>query len=107
MDVQGSDIGLEQRLRATEHLDRLRTEEFSRLDEHGHVYLDHTGSGLYPASLVRDHLELLGTHVFGNPHSDNPTSRPMTESVEGAPWSCASALPIPAEAPECIFTPNV
>ena len=106
MDVQGSDIGLEQRLRATEHLDRLRTEEFSRLDEHGHVYLDHTGSGLYPASLVRDHLELLRTHVFGNPHSDNPTSRPMTESVEEARAAvlrfCAAD---PAEY-ECIFTPN-
>lgn len=97
---------LDGRLAATAHLDRLRSEEFARLDEGGHVYLDHTGAGLYPASLVDGHHELLRSAVLGNPHSDNPTSRPMTELVEsarGAVLRFASADP---DEYECIFTPN-
>lgn len=66
----------------TESLDRLRESEFSRLDRQGHVYLDFTGGGLYGASQVRRHADLLTSHVLGNPHSRNPTSRTATELVE-------------------------
>jgi len=62
----------------------LRAREFGRLDAGGHVYLDHTGSTLYPESLIRVHAELLRENVFGNPHSRNPTSRASTERVEAA-----------------------
>ena len=54
---------------ATSVLDDLRTGEFACLDESGQVYLDYTGSGLYAASQLREHIELLDRHVFGNPHS--------------------------------------
>jgi molybdenum cofactor sulfurtransferase len=66
----------------TRALDDLREKEYSRLDRLGHVYLDYTGAGLYAASQVRDHFRLLESHVFGNPHSHNPTSAPITELIE-------------------------
>jgi selenocysteine lyase/cysteine desulfurase len=100
------DAWLEERLRATEHLDRLRREEFARLDAGGHVYLDHTGAALYPASLVEDHLALLRTHVLGNPHSDNPTSRPMTELVERARAAVLRFCSADPDEYDCVFTPN-
>ena len=58
--------------------DVLRQREFSRLDAGLHTYLDYTGAGLYPESLVRRHAELLLREVFGNPHSANPTSTRST-----------------------------
>jgi selenocysteine lyase/cysteine desulfurase len=67
-----------------ESMQALRAREFSRLDAGGHVYLDHTGSALYPESLVRSHSEWLCRSVLGNPHSRNPSSRAATEVVEGA-----------------------
>ena len=66
----------------TRILDDLRARDFSRLDEQGHVYLDYTGSGLYGASQVRRHADVLLGGVFGNPHSVNPTSTASTELVE-------------------------
>lgn len=69
--------------RATSKLDALRAREYARLDAQNHVYLDYTGGGLYAESQLRAHIELLRTHVFGNPHSSNPTSQAMTDLVEG------------------------
>jgi selenocysteine lyase/cysteine desulfurase len=66
----------------TSSLDDLRRREFSRLDRLDHVYVDYTGSGLYAESHVRRHADLLVGHVFGNPHSVNPTSSASTEAVE-------------------------
>jgi len=103
---RADDLWLAERLRATDHLDRLREEDFSRLDRDGHVYLDHTGAGLYPESLVRDHLEMLAGGVFGNPHSDNPTSRPASEMVEEAREAVLRFVGADPDTFECIFTPN-
>lgn len=69
---------------STSFLDDLRTSEYARLDDLGHIYLDYTGGGLYAESQLREHFELLSRNVFGNPHSLNPTSRAMTELVERA-----------------------
>ena len=52
--------------------DELRR-EYGRLDEDVRVYLDYTGGGLYAASQVREHADLLISNVFGNPHSVNPS----------------------------------
>src|SRR5262249_16637306 len=81
---------------STSLLDSLRKTEYARLDAQGHIYLDYTGGGLYGQSQLRQHFELLETHVFGNPHSSNPTSQAMTELVERArnfvrEFFCASA----------------
>ncbi|MCL4507073.1 MAG: aminotransferase class V-fold PLP-dependent enzyme [Chloroflexi bacterium] len=63
-------------------LDELRTSEYARLDRQGHTYLDYTGGGLYAASQISAHLNLLLENVYGNPHSSNPTSLAMTHLVE-------------------------
>ena len=63
----------------TSILDELRATEYARLDELKHIYLDYTGAGLYADCQIRDHIELLHSNVFGNPHSLNPTSRAMTD----------------------------
>jgi len=68
----------------TYHLDELRATEYARLDKLGHIYLDYTGGGLYAESRVRAHMELLLKHVFGNPHSTNPSSMAITCLVEQA-----------------------
>jgi selenocysteine lyase/cysteine desulfurase len=68
--------------RDTRLVDDLRAREFERLDAARQTYLDYTGSGLYAASQVRRHAELLLGHVFGNPHSGNPTSIESTRLVE-------------------------
>ena len=65
----------------THHLDELRASDYARLDHTGQVYVDYTGGGLYAESQVRTHMDLLLTHVLGNPHSTNPTSRAMTRLV--------------------------
>jgi selenocysteine lyase/cysteine desulfurase len=69
---------------STRLLDDLRATEYARLDKEGQIYLDYTGGGLYAERQLRAHLELLSQHVFGNPHSDNPTSRAATELAEQA-----------------------
>ncbi|HSL31160.1 MAG TPA: aminotransferase class V-fold PLP-dependent enzyme [Anaerolineales bacterium] len=68
----------------THLLDELRTTEYARLDLGGHIYLDYTGGGLYAESQLRRHNKLLAEHVFGNPHSGNPTSLAATQLVEHA-----------------------
>lgn len=68
----------------THIIDDLRTTEYARLDAGGHIYLDYTGGGLYAESQLRRHSKLLAEHVFGNPHSSNPTSQAATRLVEHA-----------------------
>lgn len=68
----------------THIIDDLRANEYSRLDIGGHIYLDYTGGGLYAESQLRRHNKLLAEHVFGNPHSSNPTSLAATQLVEHA-----------------------
>jgi molybdenum cofactor sulfurtransferase len=67
----------------TRLLDEWRQTQYHRLDANGQVYLDYTGGGLYSDSQLAEHMELLRTSVLGNPHSANPTSRAMTDLVEG------------------------
>jgi selenocysteine lyase/cysteine desulfurase len=69
---------------ATRILDDLRAAEYSRLDAGEHVYLDYTGGGLYAETQVQRHHKLLSEHVFGNPHSSNPSSLAATQLVEHA-----------------------
>ena len=66
----------------TSGIDELRRSDYSRLDALGQIYLDYTGGGLYGESQVRQHADLLNRHVFGNPHSANPTSAATTDLVE-------------------------
>ena len=67
---------------ATSALDLLRASEYGRLEAQGQAYLDYTGGGLHADSQVREHTQMLSEHVFGNPHSANPSSTDTTQLVE-------------------------
>ena len=91
---------------ATSALDDLRAREYARLDEAGQVYLDYTGGGQYADAQLRAHIELLRRHVFGNPHSNNPTSLAMTALVEQARAYVLDFFNAPPGEYLAIFTPN-
>ncbi|MBI5961655.1 MAG: aminotransferase class V-fold PLP-dependent enzyme [Chloroflexi bacterium] len=67
-----------------ESLAALRAKEYARLDELGHIYLDYTGGGLYAESQLAEHMNILRGGVYGNPHSNNPTSVAATRLDEHA-----------------------
>jgi selenocysteine lyase/cysteine desulfurase len=84
----------------------LRAREFRRLDDADEAYLDYTGSALYPASLVRWHLDGLQRGVFGNPHSAHGPSSASTRAVESARLALLAFLDAdPADYTVC-FTAN-
>lgn len=84
----------------------LRAAEYSRLDATGHTYLDYTGGGLYAASQVACHGELLANNVFGNPHSHNPTSLASTALVEEARAAVLRHLNADPAEYDVVFTQN-
>lgn len=90
----------------TTKLDELRQTEYSRLDRQQQIYLDYTGGGLHAENQVRNHLKLLTTQVFGNPHSHNPTSLAMTELVEKARRYVLDFFHAPFDEYTAIFTSN-
>jgi len=91
----------------TTHLiDDLRATEYARLDTGGHIYLDYTGGGLYAESQLRRHNRLLAEHVFGNPHSSNPTSQAATRLVEHAREYVLKFFNADADEYLAIFTAN-
>ena len=90
----------------THIIDDLRATEYARLDLGGHVYLDYTGGGLYAESQLRRHNKLLAEHVFGNPHSSNPTSHAATQLVEHAREYMLKFFNADPDEYLVIFTPN-
>ncbi len=90
----------------TSAVDRLRAAEYRRLDERRQIYLDYTGACLYAESQLAEHLELLRSGVFGNPHSANPTSAAMTEHVERTRRSVLNYFNAPAADYILVFTQN-
>jgi len=90
----------------TQELDRLRASEYARLDRANHVYLDYTGGSLYAASQLRRHHDELSENVFGNPHSNNPTSQAMTERVERARAQVLEYFGASPDEYLVVFTPN-
>ena len=66
----------------THDIDELRDRDYARLNRTGQIYLDYTGGGLYANSQMRLHQQMLVEHVYGNPHSCNPTSLAATRLIE-------------------------
>jgi selenocysteine lyase/cysteine desulfurase len=91
---------------ATAALDELRATDFARLDDGGHVYLDYTGGGQFAASQLHEHVRLLETTVFGNPHSINPTSAASTALAERARAYVLEFFNASPDEYVAIFTPN-
>ena len=87
-------------------LDDLRATEYERLDRLGHVYLDFTGGGMYSSRQLQQHFDRLKENVFGNPHSNNPTSLAMTELVERAREYVLEYFNASPDEYYAIFTPN-
>ncbi|MBC7902924.1 MAG: aminotransferase class V-fold PLP-dependent enzyme [Gemmatimonadaceae bacterium] len=82
----------------------LRKTEYSRLDSAGHIYLDFTASNLYPYSLVDRHCCRLQREVFGNPHSNSPTSQFSGRLISQARKRVTEFFN--GENYHCIFTSN-
>lgn len=91
---------------ATRHIDALRADDYARLDRARHVYLDYTGGSLYAESQLRRHMKLLSANVFGNPHSNNPTSLAMTHLVQDARRAVLDFFNADPAEYLVIFTPN-
>jgi selenocysteine lyase/cysteine desulfurase len=87
-------------------IDALRADGYERLDRQEHVYLDYTGGGLYAASQVEKHRELLEGGIFGNPHSHNPSSLAATHLVEAAREAVFAFFNASPDEYEVIFTAN-
>ena len=87
-------------------LDELRAAEYGHLDRDGHIYLDYAGAGLAAASQVRAHENRLRAAVFGNPHSENPTSEASTVMVESARRAVLRYLNASPDEYAVVFTPN-
>lgn len=84
----------------------LRRREFSRLDATGTAYLDHTGSALYPKSLVQQDARRLLRQVLGNPHSESAPSLASTEALEEARALTLRFFDADPAAYEVVFTAN-
>ncbi|XP_036085860.1 molybdenum cofactor sulfurase isoform X2 [Rousettus aegyptiacus] len=61
-------------------LRELRAREFRRLE--GTVYLDHAGATLFPQSQLTSFTHDLMENVYGNPHSQNISSKLTHDTVE-------------------------
>jgi len=84
----------------------LRQQDYARLDDLGHVYLDYTGGGLYAQSQLQKHMEMLLNGVYGNPHSSNPTSQAMTDLDEQSREFVLRFFNADPDEYCVIFTPN-
>ena len=85
---------------ATSALDELRAAEYGRLESRRSTsYLDYTGGGLHADSQIREHARLLGEHVFGNPHSANPSSTPRRSWSSGRAPRYSPTSTAPASTP--------
>lgn len=91
---------------STGSLDLLRNTEYSYLDDGGVVYLDFAGAGLAANAQRRAHQTRLAAQCFGNPHSENPTSKAATEVVDQARRAVLAHLNADPEEYCAVFTAN-
>ncbi|WBB63084.1 aminotransferase class V-fold PLP-dependent enzyme [Streptomyces sp. WMMC500] len=84
----------------------LREREFGYLDEGGHTYLDHTGAGLPPRSLVAGSARRITGGLFGNPHSESPASRASGDRLAEAREAVLRYFHADPAEYAVIFTPN-
>ena len=99
-------IGRFPEYRSTAAIDRLRANDYARLDRDRHIYLDYTGGSLYAESQVRAHADLLASGVFGNPHSGSLSSMASTSLVEATRRRILEFFHAPPGLYTVIFTQN-
>lgn len=83
-------------------MSELRDQEFGRLA--GTVYLDHAGATLFPQSQLTNFTKDLMENVYGNPHSQNITSKLTHDTVEQVRYRVLSHFHTTPEDYSVIFT---
>ncbi|XP_055561158.1 molybdenum cofactor sulfurase [Falco cherrug] len=83
-------------------LRRLREREFPRL--RGITYLDHAGSALFPESLLKAFTDDLRNNIYGNPHSQNISSKLTYDTIEHVRYRILQHFHTTAEDYTIIFT---
>lgn len=91
---------------STTLLDDLRATEYAYLDHNKHVYLDYAGAGLAAKAQHQAHHGWITAACYGNPHSDNPTSRAATTRVETAKTAVLAHFNASPRDYSVIFTAN-
>ncbi|MGK5740394.1 aminotransferase class V-fold PLP-dependent enzyme [Micromonospora sp. URMC 103] len=91
---------------ATRRIDALRATEYQHLDRDGHVYLDYAGAGVPARAQVVAHQERLLAGLYGNPHSENPTSAAAGAQVEAARRAVLRFFRADPAEYAVVFTPN-
>ncbi|XP_019493446.1 PREDICTED: molybdenum cofactor sulfurase isoform X1 [Hipposideros armiger] len=83
-------------------LPELRAREFGRLA--GTVYLDHAGATLFPQSQLASFTQDLTENVYGNPHSQNISSKLTHDTVEQVRYRILAHFHASPEDYSVIFT---
>ncbi|MEU1586504.1 aminotransferase class V-fold PLP-dependent enzyme [Micromonospora sp. NPDC005710] len=91
---------------ATARIDELRATEYRHLDTDGQVYLDYAGAGVAARAQVRAHHDRLLAGLYGNPHSENPTSVAAGSLVESARQAVLDFFRADPAEYAVVFTPN-
>ncbi|XP_051466774.1 molybdenum cofactor sulfurase isoform X1 [Apus apus] len=80
----------------------LRERELPRL--RGITYLDHAGSALFPESLLKAFTDDLRNNIYGNPHSQNISSKLTYDTIEHVRYRILQHFNTTAEDYTIIFT---
>lgn len=91
---------------STANIDALRAKDYKRLDQLKQIYLDYTGCSLYAESQVQNHMTTLLHSIYGNPHSNNPTSQLSTLIAQEARNSVLEYFNASPDEYTVIFTQN-
>ncbi|MEU4470603.1 aminotransferase class V-fold PLP-dependent enzyme [Micromonospora sp. NPDC023888] len=91
---------------ATGRIDELRATEYRHLDSGGQVYLDYAGAGVAAQAQVREHHDRLLAGLYGNPHSENPSSAAAGSLVESARRAVLDFFRADPSEYAVVFTPN-
>ncbi|KAI5940195.1 Molybdenum cofactor sulfurase [Manis javanica] len=83
-------------------LRELRAHEFGRLA--GTVYLDHAGTTLFPQSQLTSFINDLTENIYGNPHSQNISSKLTHDTVEQVRYRILAYFHTSPEDYSVIFT---
>ncbi|MET8250529.1 aminotransferase class V-fold PLP-dependent enzyme [Micromonospora sp. NPDC005197] len=90
----------------TARIDELRATEYQHLDRHGQVYLDYAGAGVTAQAQVRAHHDRLLASLYGNPHSESPTSVAAGSLVESTRRAVLDFFHADPAEYAVVFTPN-
>ncbi|KAF6241073.1 hypothetical protein HO173_000867 [Letharia columbiana] len=82
----------------------IRKEDYPLLEET--TYLDHAGTTPYPRSLMKEFERDMNSQLFGNPHSNSPSSMLSTDSVESARLRALNFFKADPEHFDLIFVAN-